>query len=68
MDNVTSVTGYTKQQILYEFWNIYDKNGIKDALLFLENNNYTDDYYDNYKNEITTTNALNSMLSNLNLL
>lgn len=56
-----------RQQILYEFWNIYDRTGIKDALIFLENNNYTEDYYSNYKNEITTTNALNSMLNNLSL-
>jgi hypothetical protein len=53
----------SKEEILYEFWNIYDRNGIKDAMSFLENNNY----YDNYKNEITTPNALNSMLSDLKL-
>jgi hypothetical protein len=63
MDNKVAI----RQQILYEFWNIYEKTGIKDALFFLENNDYTEDYYNNYKNEITTTNALNSMLDNLSL-
>lgn len=69
----------TKQQILYEFWRIYDAYGIKDALTFLHdknyyNNNIENDYYDNYKdyyvnytNEITTPNALESMLSDLTL-
>ena len=61
----------TKQELLYEFWRIYEENGIKDALVFLDNNNYyyniQNRYYDNYINEITTTNALDSMLSDLNL-
>ena len=69
-----------KDELLYEFWRIYDTTGIKDALLYLDNNNYYNNiyhniscdttensHYDNYTNELTTENALNSMLSSLTL-
>ena len=60
-----------KEELLYEFWRIYDTAGIKDALLYLDNNGYhnttENSHYDNYTNELTTDNALNSMLSSLTL-
>lgn len=57
-----------KEALLYEFWRLYDIYGIKDALLYLDNNGYHDNcHYEDYKNELTSMNALDNMLSNLNL-
>ena len=39
--------------ILNKFWEIYDKNGINDAMKFLnENNYYCDNDFENSLNEI----------------
>lgn len=38
----------TKQEYIQMFWNIYDRNGVKEALEWLENIRYNNDNNDNH--------------------
>ena len=51
-----------KENILYNFWYIYENNGIKEAMDYLETNKY----YDNEIND-NEINDLNNILKNLNV-
>jgi len=61
-----------KENILYNFWYIYENNGIKEAMDYLETNKYYDNEINDNEindNEINDNeiNDLNNILKNLNV-